>query len=422
MKILVIGSGGREHALVWKLKQSPRVEEVWCSPGNAGIRQIAEVADLNVSNIAGLAELAKDIKAELTVVGPEVPLSQGIVDYFREEGLRIFGPTKKAGELEASKVFSKRLMKKYNIPTAAYEEFNDPQQALEYLKSACYPIVVKADGLAAGKGVIIARTQAEANAAVNTIMTEREFGAAGQRIVVEEFLEGQEVSMMAFAAGADFHLMPPAQDHKPIFDNDQGPNTGGMGCYSPVPIVTEAMQQEAADKVIAPTLQAMAAEGRPYYGVLYAGLIITKDGLKTLEFNCRFGDPETQVILPRLESDLVDILEPIAAGHLGDAPRWSNRAATCVVMAAGGYPGKYDKMKQISGLEEAAQLDDTIVFHAATFYVNRHYFTNGGRVLGVTGLGEDLKASVDHAYVAVNKITWENVQFRHDIAAKAMRG
>jgi phosphoribosylamine--glycine ligase len=420
MKVLVVGSGGREHALVWKIAQSPRVSEVWCAPGNSGIGQTAELSHLKANNLPGLAALAAELKIDLTVAGPEEPLSLGIVDYFRREGLRIFGPDKHAAELESSKVFAKGLMKKYNIPTADFAEFDDPQEALSYLKNLQPPVVVKADGLAAGKGVIIAHSRQEAEAAVRSIMIDRAFGLAGRRLIFEEFLEGPETTIMAFAAGTDFCVMPPSQDHKPIFDGDKGPNTGGMGCYSPVPMVTAELQREAAEKVIAPTLQAMADEDRPYFGILYAGLILTKEGLKVLEFNCRFGDPETQVILPLLENDLMDIIEPMAHGGMGEVPRWSSRAAACVVMASGGYPGEYEKGKIISGIEEAGRLEDVLIFHAATWKAKEGWQTNGGRVLGVTGLGVNLQAAVQRAYEAVEKITWEGVHYRRDIAAKAL--
>jgi len=420
MKVLVIGSGGREHALVWKIAQSPRVKEVWCAPGNSGIKQIAELAELKANNIAGLAALATQLKFDLTIVGPEEPLSLGVVNYFREEGLRIFGPDKRAAEIESSKVFAKRVMKKYNIPTAAFSEFDDPSRALAYLDGAPLPLVVKADGLAAGKGVIIAHTREEAEIAVRSIMIEKAFGYAGRRIVIEEYLEGPEATIMAFAAGAEFHTMPAVQDHKPVGDGDKGPNTGGMGCYSPVPMITPELQKEAEEKILGPALRALAAEGIPYFGILYAGLILTKDGLKALEFNCRFGDPETQVILPLLESDLLDLLEPIADGAIGPAPRWSRRAAACVVMASGGYPGKYETGKEISGLEEAAKVNDVLIFHAATWRMKGCWYTNAGRVLGVTGLGDTLEASVKRAYEAAGKISWEGVHYRRDIAAKAL--
>jgi len=420
MKILVIGSGGREHTLVWKLAQSPRVEELWCSPGNAGIGKLAQLADLRDNNIAGLLAFAEQLKIDLTVVGPEAPLSMGIVDAFRAEGLRIFGPDKNAAEIESSKIFSKRLMKKYDIPTARFEEFDNAPEALAYVRGATFPLWIKADGLAAGKGAIVARSKEEAEKIVNTIMVDHAFGPAGQRIIIEEEMHGQEATVMAFAAGTDYFPMPPAQDHKPIFDGDQGPNTGGMGCYSPVPAMTPQLEQTAQEKIIGPILKAMAAEGRPYYGILYTGLMLTEEGLKVVEFNCRFGDPEAEVILPRLESDLVDLLEPIANGKICDAPRWSSRAATCVVMASGGYPDKYEKGKLISGLEEAGKIDDAIVFHAATLKMQDGFHTNGGRVLSVTGLGDTLEESVKKAYEAVEKISWEGAHYRRDIASKAI--
>jgi len=438
MKILVIGSGGREHALAWKIAQSPRVSQVWCSPGNSGIGEIAELAELKASNIAGLAALAGQLQIDLTVVGPEEPLALGIVDTFRREGLRIFGPDRSAAQIEASKVFAKRLMKKYGIPSADFAEFEKAEDALACLKAKKPPVVVKADGLAAGKGVIVAHAREEAAAAVEAMMLERAFGEAGRRVIIEQYLEGPEATIMAFAAGTDFFAMPPVQDYKPIFDGDQGPNTGGMGCYSPVPMITPELEQEAEEEIIGPALQALAAEGCPYFGVLYAGLILTEEGLKVLEFNCRFGDPEAQVILPLLEDDLVDLLEPIAEGRRCEPPRWSKRAAACVVMASGGYPGKYEIGKEISGLETETvgagspraepfgaraltHPSEVIVFHAATRKMRGRFYTNGGRVLGVTGLGDDLEQSVQRAYETVGKIHWEGVHYRRDIAAKALR-
>jgi phosphoribosylamine---glycine ligase len=421
VNILVVGSGGREHALVWKLAQSPRIEKLWCSPGNAGIGAQAEIADLKDTNISGLLLLAQEMEIDLTIIGPEAPLCLGIVDAFQREGRRVFGPSKRAAELEFSKIFAKRLMKKYGIPTADFAEFDNPQDALAYVKRITPPIVVKADGLAAGKGVIICHSNEEAAAAVHTIMEEKAFGEAGWRVVVEEYMVGQEATLMAFCAGKDYFVMPAAQDHKPVFDNDQGPNTGGMGCYSPVPIVTPELQCEVEAKIIAPVLSAMAAEGRPYYGVLYTGLMLTEAGPKVVEFNCRFGDPETQVILPLLESDLVDLIVPIAEGRICETPRWKDSAATCVVMASGGYPGKYEPGKVISGLDAAEKLDDVVVFHAATRKLHGQIQTSGGRVLGVAGLGDDLQQSVQRAYDAVAQISWEGAHYRKDIAAKAMK-
>ncbi len=420
MNVLIIGSGGREHALVWKIAQSPRVEKMWCAPGNAGIGEIAENAEVKANNLPGLVELARQLKIDLTVVGPEEPLALGIVDAFRREGLRVFGPDKAAAEIEGSKVFSKRLMKKYGILTARFEEFSNAQDASAYIQSVALPAWIKADGLAAGKGAVIAQTEEEAESVVRAMMLEKVFGDAGRRIVVEESLQGQEATVMAFAAGTEFFTMPPAQDHKPVFDGDEGPNTGGMGCYSPVPLVTPELEKEVREKIIAPTLTAMAAEGRPYFGILYTGLMLTAEGPKVIEFNSRFGDPETQVTLPRLESDLVDLLEPIAEGRICPQPRWKNGAATCVVMASGGYPGKYETGKEISGLEEAARLKDVIVFHAATKKTKGRFCTNGGRVLGVTGLGDTLAQSVSRAYEAADKITWEGAHYRKDIAARAL--
>jgi len=421
VKVLVIGSGGREHALVWKIAQSPRVRRVLCAPGNAGIARQAQCVPIDVTDIPALADFAQRESVELTVVGPEAPLVAGVSDEFRRRGLRIFGPSKAAAALEGSKVFAKTLMARHGIPTAAFEVFDDYQRASDYLRAQEPPVVVKADGLAAGKGVTVARTLDEALAALRSIMVERIFGGAGDRVMIEECLSGQEVSVMVFADGEDLVPMAPSQDHKPVFDGDQGPNTGGMGCYSPVPAMDDELFSEALERIMRPTLRAMAAAGCPYSGVLYGGLIITEGGLRVLEFNCRFGDPESQPVLPRMKSDLAEILEAVADGRLDQVScEWSDQAAVCVVMASGGYPGDYEKGKEIAGLEEADALEDVVVFHAATRREDSRWLTNGGRVLGVTGVGDSLPQAIERAYQGVAVIHFEGAHYRRDIARKAL--
>jgi len=421
VKVLVIGSGGREHALVWKIAQSPHVSRVFCAPGNAGIARQAQCVPIDVTDIPALADFVQRESVELTVVGPEAPLVAGVSDEFRRRGLRIFGPSKAAAALEGSKVFAKTLMARHGIPTAAFEVFDDYQRASDYLRAQEPPVVVKADGLAAGKGVTVARTLDEALAALHSIMVERIFGSAGDRVIIEECLSGQEVSVMVFADGEDLVPMAPSQDHKPVFDGDQGPNTGGMGCYSPVPAMDDELFSEALERIMRPTLRAMAAAGCPYSGVLYGGLIITEGGLRVLEFNCRFGDPESQPVLPRMKSDLAEILEAVADGRLDQVScEWSDQAAVCVVMASGGYPGDYEKGKEIAGLEEADALEDVVVFHAATRREDSRWLTNGGRVLGVTGMGDSLPQAIERAYQGVAAIHFEGAHYRRDIARKAL--
>jgi phosphoribosylamine--glycine ligase len=421
VNVLVVGSGGREHTLVWKIAQSPRVRKAFCAPGNAGIARQAECIPVDVMDIAGLADFAQRESIDLTVVGPEAPLVAGITDEFRRRGLRIFGPSKAAAAIEGSKVFAKTLMARHGIPTGAFEVFDHYEPALRYLRAQQPPIVVKADGLAAGKGVTVARTLDQAEAALQSIMVERAFGEAGNRVIIEECLTGQEISLMVFADGENLIPMAPSQDHKPVFDGDKGPNTGGMGCYSPVPAMDETLFDDALARIMRPTLRAMAAEGCPYSGVLYGGLIMTERGLQVLEFNARFGDPESQPVLPRLEGDLVEVLEAAADGHLAQAScRWSNQAAVCVVMASGGYPGDYEKGKEITGLDRAEAMDDVIVFHAATKRADSRWLTNGGRVLGVTGLGETLPQAIERAYQGVGAIHFDGAHYRRDIAQKAL--
>ncbi len=421
MKVLVVGGGGREHTLVWKLKQSPRVSEIYCTPGNAGIAIDAACVDIAADDIDALLAFALEQGIDLTVVGPEAPLTLGIVDRFREKGLRIFGPAQKAAEIEGSKVLAKEIMYKYNIPTAKYADFTDPDKAIAYIREVGAPIVVKADGLAAGKGVIVAMDEQTAVDAVKSIMEDRAFGDSGNRVVIEEFLEGEEVSILAFTDGNKVVPMVSSQDHKRIFDNDEGPNTGGMGAYSPAPVYTRDIEPFVYDRILVPTIQGMKAEGRTYEGVIYAGLIMTKDGPKVLEYNARFGDPETQAVLARLETDLVDIIDAVLEKRLADIQiKWSDDAAVCVVMASGGYPGSYEKGKVIFGLDEA-KAEGALVFHAGTAARDGQIVNSGGRVLGVTALGSTIPEAIANVYRAVEKITWEGVQYRKDIGRKALK-
>jgi phosphoribosylamine--glycine ligase len=421
MKILVIGSGGREHALVWKIAQSPLVTKVYCAPGNPGIGQIAENVNIKVDDLPELLAFAKREAIDLTVVGPELPLSLGIVDLFEEFGLKVFGARRNAAFIEASKAFSKDLMKKYNVPTAAYEVFTEVAPAVAFIDRIGTPIVVKADGLAAGKGVIIAQTRDEAVGAVTDMLSGNAFGSAGSRVVIEEFLRGEEASFLAFTDGKNIIPLASAQDHKAVFDGDTGPNTGGMGAYSPAPVVTPAIHDKAMAEVMRRTVDGMAAEGRPYRGVLYAGLMIDGDQVKTLEFNARFGDPECQPLLMRMKSDIVPILMAVAEGDIGGLEiQWHDQAAVCVVMASGGYPGDYRKGDVISGLDRAAKIPDLVVFHAGTAARDGGFVTSGGRVLGVTGRGDTVQAAIAKAYEGVDVIRWEGVHFRTDIGRKAL--
>lgn len=422
MKVLVVGSGGREHALVWKLRQSPRVKEIYCAPGNAGIGSSATCVDISATDISGLADFAKERQIDLTVVGPEAALTLGIVDYFEKLGLKIFGPSEQAAVMEGSKVFMKDLLKKYQIPSGYYEVFDDRDKAVRYIESQTPPLVVKADGLAAGKGVIVAQSINEAIEAVDLMMADKAFGAAGEKIVVEEFLVGEEASFLAFTDGETVLPLPSSQDHKAVFDGDKGPNTGGMGAYSPAPVLTEALHKQVMEQVMVPTVKAMAAEGRPYKGVLYAGLMINQGVAKVLEFNCRFGDPEAQPLLMRLKSDLVDIMEAVVDERLHQIRLDVDpRPTVCVVMASGGYPGSYQKGKVITGLDDAARINDVVVFHAGTAKQDDNIVTAGGRVLGVTAVGENLEDAIKTAYEAVDCISWEECYYRKDIGAKALR-
>lgn len=421
MNVLVIGGGGREHALVWKIAQSPLVTKLYCAPGNPGTAALAENLPIGVDQLDKLLAFAYENKIDLTVVGPEQPLSLGITDLFESHGLKVFGPSQKAAFIEGSKAFSKDLMQKYNVPTAAYGVFTDQAEAEAFIARTGAPIVVKADGLAAGKGVIIAQTCEEAVAAVRDMLSGNAFGSAGSRVVIEEFLTGEEASFLVITDGKNVIPLASAQDHKAIFDGDQGPNTGGMGAYSPAPVVTPDIHQKAMEQVIMPTVAGMAAEGRPYRGVLYAGLMVKDGEVKTLEFNARFGDPECQPLLMRMKSDIVPVLLAVADGDLGSAAiEWHDKAAVCVVMASEGYPGDYRKGDAISGLEQAAQLEDLYVFHAGTTEKDGACVTNGGRVLGVTALGSTVKDAITSAYQGVSRITWPGVQYRSDIGKKAL--
>lgn len=419
MKVLVIGSGGREHALVWKISQSPKVDKIYCAPGNAGIAQQAECVAIKADDLDGLLAFAQQNQIDLTVVGPEVPLTMGIVDKFQEQGLKIFGPSGKAAEIEGSKTFAKDLMAKYNIPTAKYGAFTDAAEAKAFLDTVGLPCVVKADGLAAGKGVLICETKAEAEAAIADILVDNKFGSAGSRVVVEEFLTGQEVSMLAFTDGKTVVPMVSSQDHKRIWDGDKGLNTGGMGAYSPAPVYTADIHEIVVPQVLEATVKAMEAEGRSFSGILYAGLMLTADGPKVLEFNARFGDPETQAVLPRLKSDLVDIFLAIIDGRLNEMNiEWHEEAAVCVVIASGGYPETSEKGRVITGLAEAAATG-AIVFHAGTKEDNGNIVTNGGRVLGISALGKDIAEAIANAYKGVKEVKFENMQYRTDIGKKA---
>jgi len=421
MDILVIGGGGREHAIVWALAKSPKAGKIYCAPGNAGIGQLAECVPIAVSEFDKLTAFAVEKQVGLVVVGPDDPLADGIVDAFDSTGIPVFGPRKNAAEIEGSKTFMKDLLHKYNIPTAAYAKFDDYEEALAYLRRQGAPIVVKADGLAAGKGVTVARTLEEAEKALSDIMQSKVFGEAGSRVVIEEFLEGQEMSILAFVDGETVKPMSAAQDHKPVNDGDQGPNTGGMGTYSPLPHIDPSIIEEAVETIIKPTAKAMVAEGRPFRGVLFAGLMITPDGKpKTIEFNARFGDPETQVVLPRLQTDLLEVFLATVNGKLADLElEWSEDAAVCVILASGGYPASYPKGIAISGLDD--EQEGTIVFHAGTSRdADGTWRTNGGRVLGVIGLGADIAVARAKAYARAESIAFEGKHNRTDIALKAL--
>ena len=424
LKVLIVGGGGREHTLAWKLAQSKSVDKLYALPGNAGIGRIAERVPGSVMDISAAADFAEKQSIDLTVIGPESPLGAGIVDEFERRGLPVFGPNKEAAQIEVSKVFSKSLMIDYGIPTGGFETFDDPVKAGAYIESVAAktgdPIIVKADGEAAGKGAFVTHTKADALQAVDIILNQRAFGASGDRLIVEEFLDGQEATLMFFVDGETFVPMIPAQDYKRAYDDDEGLNTGGMGCYSPVPVLPADMQKTVIDTIIRPTLKALSKKGIHYKGVLYCGLALTSKGPKVIEFNARFGDPETQVVLPLLESDLAEICLATAAGKLDSLPvTWYDKKAVCVVMASGGYPGDYEKGKVISGIDEAEKAG-AIVFHAGTETKDGQIVTSGGRVLGVTAVGDSYRECIQTAYAGVNAISFDKAHFRHDIGARLL--
>ena len=416
MKVLIVGSGGREHAIAWSVAQSPKVDKIYCAPGNAGIAEFAECVNIGAMEFDKLVAFAKENAIDLTIIGMDDPLVGGVVDEFEAEGLRVFGPRKNAAIIEGSKAFSKDLMKKYNIPTAAYENFTDPDEAIKYLETAKMPIVLKADGLALGKGVLICNTLEEAKEGVKTLMLDKQFGDAGNEIVIEEFMTGREVSVLAFCDGKTIKCMTSAQDHKRAKDGDQGLNTGGMGTFSPSPFYNDEVEAFCEKYVYQPTIDAMAAEGRPFTGILFTGLMITEDGPKVLEYNARFGDPEAQVVLPRMKNDIIDVMEACIDGKLSDVElEFEDNAAVCVVLASDGYPEKYDKGFEIKGLDTFKDKDGYYVFHAGTKFDGDKIVTNGGRVLGVVAKGEDLKAARANAYKATEWIDFANKYKRNDI-------
>lgn len=420
MKVLIIGSGGREHALAWKVKQSEQVRQIFLAPGNGGTTTLAKNVPINVKDIKKLADFANQNEIDLTIVGPEVPLVTGVVDEFKKRNLRIFGPSQNAALLEGSKVFAKELMAKYDIPTASFKIFDNSDKAIKFVERKNCPLVIKADGLAKGKGVIVCDNKGQAKQAIKEIMIKKKFGDAGKKVIIEEKLIGQEASIIALSDGENVLALTPSQDHKQIYDGDKGPNTGGMGAYSPAPVVDREIFNYCVDRIIKRTVLGMKKEGTPYRGVLYAGIMITEDGPKTLEFNVRFGDPETQAILPRMKSDLVDLILGTLEGNLADKKiEWSDKTCVCVVMASGGYPGSYEKGKEISGIKEAESLDDIVVFHAGTKKEGQKILTNGGRVLGITGLDKGIKGAIKRTYKAVKIISFDNMYYRKDIGFKA---
>lgn len=421
MKVLVVGGGGREHALVWKIAQSPKVEKVYCAPGNPGIAAHAECLPVGAEDIEGLTAAAKEKNVDLVFVGPEAALTMGLTDRLAAEGINVCGPTADAARIEGSKAFAKDLMRRYNVPTGDYAVFEDFEAAAGYIREKGGPLVVKADGLAAGKGVLLCQTTEEALAALDSIMKDRAFGEAGDRVVVEEFLTGEEASFLVFTDGKTIKAMPTSQDHKAAYDGDKGPNTGGMGAYSPAPVVTPELQKEIMDRVMRPVVDGMAKDGCPYKGILYAGLMIGERGPQVLEFNARFGDPECQPLLMKLKTDLVEILEAIVQERLNEIePAWDDRATICLVLASGGYPGGYEKGFEINGLDEAGVMDDVFVFHAGTAEKEGRIVNSGGRVLGVTAIGDDVAKAIEKAYAAAEKISWQDMFYRSDIGRKAL--
>ncbi|MBI2092027.1 MAG: phosphoribosylamine--glycine ligase [Deltaproteobacteria bacterium] len=422
MRILVIGSGGREHALVWKLVQSPKCKKIYCAPGNAGIAKLAECVPIKTDDITELISFAKKQKIDLTIVGPEFPLTLGIADDFQRNGLRIFGPSKRASALEASKAYAKQFMQKYGISTANYGTFTDSQEARAFVKSSGLPVVIKADGLAAGKGVIICKNEADANAAIDAMLKREEFGEAGRRIVIEEFLEGEEASFICISDGENVLPLASSQDHKAVYDNDQGPNTGGMGAYSPAPVVTDELKERIMKEIIKPAIAGMAAEGRPFIGFLYAGLMISNGVPRVLEFNVRMGDPETEPLLVRMRTDFIDLIEAALDGKLNKMEiRWDDAVSLCVIMSSRGYPGHYTNGIEILGIEEAEKVPGTVIFHSGTALKEGKLVTDGGRVLGVTALGASYAEAFGRAYEAAGKITWDGVHYRKDIGWRALK-
>ena len=422
MNVLVLGSGGREHALVWKLRESQQSDDIFCAPGNAGIAQIAECFPVDLTNPGAMLQLAEELKADLTVAGPEAPLVAGVVDEFERAGRRIVGPTMAAAQLEGSKIFAKEFMHRNGIPTARFAVVDDYATALKFLPEFGLPVVIKADGLAAGKGVVVARSRDEAEKALGEFMVQKSLGMAGDRVVIEECLTGEELSFIVLAGKRGWLPLVPTQDHKAVFDNDLGPNTGGMGAYSDDSILPELLRQEIVARVIEPTLAGMAAEGMPYHGFLYCGLMLTEDGPKVLEYNVRLGDPETQPIMMRLRSDLCEMLSASLEGQLNAVGgRWSPNPSVCVVLASRGYPGKSETGKEITGIDAAESLGGVKVFHAGTAFRDRQLLTAGGRVLGVTAAAEDLRTAIEQAYAAVGKVHFEGMHYRRDIGAKGLR-
>lgn len=421
MKILVVGGGGREHAIAWALSKSERVEQLFCAPGNGGTANIATNVPVGAEDIPGLLKFAKQQNVDFTVVGPEAPLTMGLVDVFKRNGIKAFGPTRESAELEASKVFAKEFCRRYDIPTARAEVFFDADEALKYIKQNDFPLVVKADGLAGGKGVLVCETYEDAKIAVHQILVERKFGDAGKRIVIEEYLHGEEASFLAFSDGN--HVLPLAssQDHKRIGDGDVGPNTGGMGAYSPAPVISSDVYERVMNRIMLPTVRGMVTEGRTFTGIIYAGLMVRDGDPYVLEYNVRFGDPEAQPLIMRLKTDLAEVMKVAVDGQLNTIHlEWDPRPAVCVVMAQEGYPGAYEKGKSISGIDDAEELGDVKVFHAGTKLENGNLMTSGGRVLGVTALGRDIEAAIKKVYQACEKISWEGCYYRRDIGRKAL--
>lgn len=419
MKVLVVGGGGREHTIVWKLSQNPKISELFCAPGNGGISKLATCVPIKATDIDGVVNFSIENKIDFVMVAPDDPLVAGMVDALETAGIRAFGPKKAAAIIEGSKSFSKDLMKKYNIPTAGYAVFESSKEALAYLDTCSAPIVVKADGLALGKGVIIAQTIEEAKAAVNNIMNDKVFGEAGNKVVIEEFIQGPEASILAFTDGKTLVPMVSSQDHKRVFDKDQGPNTGGMGTFSPTPLYTKELADQCMKEIFIPTMDAMNKEGRTFKGIIYFGLMLTKDGPKVIEYNARFGDPETQVVLPRLKTDLLEIFEAIIDERLSEINiEWTDNAAVCVIAASGGYPGKYATGLEISGLEAVDADPNTVIFHAGTTCKDGKFYTAGGRVLGVTAIEENMEKAINKAYQGIEKISFEGIHYRKDIGRK----